>query len=103
MGGFTSIHIEGDAKNIIADLLSLSPSLSFYGHIIDDAKRLFLLLERFSVSFVKRSTNQAEAAHILAFVAIDVSGAWYWMEDAPHHCYRVLISDCNFPCISLAV
>jgi hypothetical protein len=56
--------LEGDAKGVIAVVMSLEQSLCREGHLIEDIKATMQGLQQWKMEFVRREGNYA--AHILA-------------------------------------
>jgi ribonuclease HI len=65
--GLQHINLEGDAKQVVEAVNSLTSSWSKYGHLIDDIRRMLQSFTRWKCNFVHREAN--EAAHRLAKAA----------------------------------
>ena len=84
--------VEMSSKNYTFDaLLCESPSLTDYGHLVDEAKELAKDFSNIEFSHALRWGNSL--AHNIARHARHVSEFMVWMEDVPPHLVSVIQVD----------
>ena len=72
-------------------IASENPSLTEFGHLIDEAKELAKDFTYIEFSNVLRQKNSA--AHNIVRHARDVNEYLVWMEDVPPHLFSVIQAD----------
>ena len=86
--GLPFIVLEGDSKITIDVLAGENPSLTEYGHLVDEAKELAKDFTYIEFSHVLRQKNSA--THNIARYARHVSEYSVWMEDVPPHLFSII-------------
>jgi ribonuclease HI len=88
--GFQQVHMEGDSLEVVQALSREDFTWGRYGPLINDAKLLLQHVQKWEVSHVRRTAN--EAAHTLAKLALTMSEERLWTEDFPS-CVRNIVFD----------
>ena len=89
--GLLFVVLEGDSKITMDALASENPSLTEFGHLIDEAKELAKDFTYIEFSNVLRQKNSA--VHNIVRHARHVNEYLVWMEDVPPHLFSVIQAD----------
>ena len=89
--GIFDANFEGDSELIIREISSQEAMHTVYGLVLEDAKALLHLFERYRFTHTRRSGNNV--AHALACRASNIQNLCVWMEDVPPDITPILYSD----------
>lgn len=91
--GYTSIILEGDAQNVLQDLVSKNSLYSSHGIILEDARQVMQMFSSISVATVRRNANKV--VHTLAHLSKSLNGEHLVVDSIPTQIMAVLAEDCN--------
>ena len=89
--GIFDANFEGDSELIIREISSQEAMHTVYGLVLEDAKALLHLFERYRFTHTRRNGNNV--AHALARRASNIQNLCVWMEDVPPDITPILYSD----------
>jgi ribonuclease HI len=89
--GFSRIHLEGDALEVVQALKQTGSCWSRYGQIIEDTRSQLNGISGWCVSHTRREAN--EAAHILAKAAISQSLDCIWRGSYPDFLHAIVLAE----------
>jgi hypothetical protein len=92
--GLHEVQLEGDSLEVVQALCREECTWGRYGALINDAKLLLQQINRWAVSHVRRTAN--EAAHNLAKLALSSSEERLWTDDFPLCVQDIVIAEASF-------
>jgi len=92
---FFEVILEGDAKQVIHDVNSITPNLNAAGHFVEGIKVKLQGLRYASMAHVGRETNNA--THCLAQEASTNEIDSVWLEEIPSFILHVVLRESSSP------
>lgn len=92
--GFQRAQLEGDAQVLINAINGEEDFWTWYGELVDDARRVLKGLHEWSLNFFHRDGNQC--VHELAKLGLITTEELVWIEDCPNFIIPFVTSDTNY-------
>lgn len=89
--GFELIQFERDAQLLVNSINSEDECLSWYEHLVEEARQVFKHRTHWTISFVHREGN--EATHILAKSSLNLYEENVQIEDVPNVVSNIIFEE----------